>query len=49
MATYDHVYLIDVKTLKSILTEDDWQLMVSSLFCNPDLVKLGTITVLTVS
>ncbi|XP_071157075.1 exonuclease mut-7 homolog isoform X1 [Mytilus edulis] len=41
LATYDHAYLIDVKTLLRILTEDDWQLMVISVFCNQDIVKLG--------
>ncbi|CAC5357048.1 unnamed protein product [Mytilus coruscus] len=41
LATYDHAYLIDVKTLLGILTEDDWQLMVISVFCNQDIVKLG--------
>ena len=41
IAFFDNTYLLDVKVLKDILTDDDWKKLMEGLLANSSIVKLG--------
>ncbi|XP_063704618.1 exonuclease mut-7 homolog [Culicoides brevitarsis] len=41
LASKEKVYLIDVKTLKNVLSPDDWRILGRKIFRNEEILKLG--------